>query len=55
MFYTILMYLFQLLQQQMEGRPVNLLQERNLIPPTGVPDQKPNLAHDFKKVNCAPE
>ena len=37
------------------NRSINLLQERLLIPPTGVESSKPELHHDFKKVNTNPE
>ncbi|XP_064595688.1 protein transport protein Sec24A-like isoform X2 [Liolophura sinensis] len=37
------------------SRAVNLLQERQLILPTGPETPKANLQHDFKKVNCSPE
>ncbi|XP_074647209.1 protein transport protein Sec24A-like [Tubulanus polymorphus] len=36
-------------------RPVNLLQERHILPPDGVQTAKPVLPHDFKKVNCNPD
>ncbi|XP_041653565.1 protein transport protein Sec24B isoform X2 [Cheilinus undulatus] len=36
-------------------RPVNLLQERNLLPPRPVEAPEPNLSHDLKKVNCSPQ
>lgn len=36
-------------------RPVNLLQERQLIPPEGVSAPKINLPNEFKKVNCHSE
>ncbi|XP_013421986.1 protein transport protein Sec24A [Lingula anatina] len=41
--------------QSPESRVVNLLQERNVIPPDGVETVKPNLAPDFKKLNCSPD
>ncbi|XP_012934788.1 protein transport protein Sec24A [Aplysia californica] len=36
-------------------RAVNLLNERQLMPPDGVETAKPILPHDFKKVNCSPD
>ncbi|XP_034033847.1 protein transport protein Sec24A isoform X2 [Thalassophryne amazonica] len=36
-------------------RVVNLLQERNLLPPTAIPAPKPCLPQDLQKVNCNPE
>lgn len=36
-------------------RPINLMQERRLIPNDGVEMMKPNLPHDYKKVNVNPE
>lgn len=36
-------------------RVVNLLQDRNLLPPTSVPAPTPCLPHDLQKVNCSPE
>ncbi|XP_053179494.1 protein transport protein Sec24B [Scomber japonicus] len=35
-------------------RPVNLLQERNLLPPRPLEAPEPNLTPDLKKVNCSP-
>nr|XP_043896735.1 protein transport protein Sec24B isoform X2 [Solea senegalensis] len=35
-------------------RPVNLLQERNLLPPRPLEAPEPNLSADLKKVNCSP-
>ena len=36
-------------------RPVNLLQERNLLPPRPIEAPEPNLSPDLKKVNCSPQ
>ncbi|XP_019110814.2 protein transport protein Sec24B isoform X3 [Larimichthys crocea] len=36
-------------------RPVNLLQERNLLPPRPLEGPEPNLTPDLKKVNCSPQ
>ncbi|KAG8519438.1 Protein transport protein Sec24B [Galemys pyrenaicus] len=36
-------------------RPVNLTQERNILPPTPVWAPVPNLNLDLKKLNCSPE
>ncbi|KAM4545197.1 protein transport protein Sec24A isoform 2-T2 [Odontesthes bonariensis] len=36
-------------------RAVNLLQERNLLPPTPVPAPTPCLPQDLQKINCNPE
>ncbi|XP_053188344.1 protein transport protein Sec24A isoform X2 [Scomber japonicus] len=36
-------------------RVVNLLQERNLLPPTPVPAPIPPLPQDLQKINCHPE
>lgn len=42
--------------QQPEGlRPVNLLQERNMLPPTPLQPPVPNLHEDIQKLNCSPE
>ncbi|XP_018615280.1 protein transport protein Sec24B isoform X3 [Scleropages formosus] len=39
---------------EVEGlRPVNLLQERNILPPGPVPPPEPNLSTDLRKVNCS--
>ncbi|XP_038554677.1 protein transport protein Sec24B isoform X3 [Micropterus salmoides] len=35
--------------------PVNLLQERNLLPPRPLEAPEPNLTPDLKKVNCSPQ
>ncbi|KAM4676117.1 protein transport protein Sec24A [Discoglossus pictus] len=42
-------------QQLDELRPVNLLQERNILPPTPVQAPAPCLQEDIKKLNCNPE
>lgn len=36
-------------------RPINLLQERNLLPPTPVEPPKPNLHPDMQQRNCHPD
>uniref|UniRef100_UPI0037E79175 protein transport protein Sec24A isoform X2 n=1 Tax=Semicossyphus pulcher TaxID=241346 RepID=UPI0037E79175 len=36
-------------------RVVNLLQERNLLPPTPIPAPTPCLPQDLQKINCNPE
>ncbi|XP_071362733.1 protein transport protein Sec24B isoform X2 [Trachinotus anak] len=36
-------------------RPVNLLQERNLLPPRPLEAPEPNLSTDLRKVNCSPQ
>ncbi|XP_030620740.1 protein transport protein Sec24B [Chanos chanos] len=36
-------------------RPVNLIQERNLLPPTHTASPEPNLSTELKKVNCSPD
>ncbi|XP_059377985.1 protein transport protein Sec24B-like isoform X2 [Carassius carassius] len=36
-------------------RPVNLLQERNILPPKRAPPPEPNLSNDLCKVNCSPD
>lgn len=36
-------------------RPVNLTQERNILPMTPVWAPVPNLNLDLKKLNCSPE
>uniref|UniRef100_UPI0037E8A3D9 protein transport protein Sec24B isoform X2 n=1 Tax=Semicossyphus pulcher TaxID=241346 RepID=UPI0037E8A3D9 len=36
-------------------RPVNLLQERSLLPPRPLEAPEPNLSPDLKKVNCSPQ
>ncbi|XP_076005249.1 protein transport protein Sec24B isoform X2 [Genypterus blacodes] len=41
---------------EVEGlRPINLLQERNLLPPRPLEGPEPNLSSDLKKVNCSPQ
>uniref|UniRef100_A0A8C1WRF4 SEC24 homolog B, COPII coat complex component n=1 Tax=Cyprinus carpio TaxID=7962 RepID=A0A8C1WRF4_CYPCA len=35
--------------------PVNLLQERNILPPKRTPPPEPNLSSDLRKVNCSPD
>ncbi|XP_064422900.1 protein transport protein Sec24A isoform X2 [Latimeria chalumnae] len=42
--------------QQPEGlRPINLLQERKLLPPSPVRAPLPNLHRDLQRLNCSPE
>ncbi|XP_015226359.1 PREDICTED: protein transport protein Sec24B-like isoform X2 [Cyprinodon variegatus] len=36
-------------------RPINLLQERNLLPSRPLEAPEPNLSPDLKKVNCSPQ
>ncbi|XP_051715740.1 protein transport protein Sec24B isoform X2 [Ctenopharyngodon idella] len=36
-------------------RPVNLLQERNILPPQRASPPEPNLSNDLRKVNCSPD
>ncbi|XP_040030266.2 protein transport protein Sec24B isoform X3 [Gasterosteus aculeatus] len=36
-------------------RPVNLLQEKNLLPPRALEAPEPNLSPELKKVNCSPQ
>ncbi|KAL7849855.1 hypothetical protein SRHO_G00192040 [Serrasalmus rhombeus] len=36
-------------------RPVNLLQERNILPPKPTAPPEPNLSSDLRKVNCSPD
>ncbi|XP_051942835.1 protein transport protein Sec24B [Hippocampus zosterae] len=36
-------------------RPLNLLQERNLLPPRPLEAPEPNLSLELKKVNCSPQ
>ncbi|XP_060621274.2 protein transport protein Sec24A isoform X1 [Anolis sagrei] len=44
------------LSLQPEGlRPINLLQERNILPPTPLQAPIPNLHEDIQKLNCNPE
>lgn len=35
--------------------PINLLQERNLLPPWPLEAPEPNLSSDLKKTNCSPQ
>ncbi|XP_033742326.1 protein transport protein Sec24A-like isoform X2 [Pecten maximus] len=41
--------------QDSGGRVVNLLQEKRLIPASGIETPKPKLPYDHKKVNCSPD
>ncbi|XP_064366653.1 protein transport protein Sec24B isoform X2 [Dromaius novaehollandiae] len=42
--------------QQPEGlRPVNLTQNRNILPVSSVPAPVPNLNSDLRKLNCSPD
>ncbi|KAM9373470.1 protein transport protein Sec24A [Phaethornis superciliosus] len=44
------------LSLQQEGlRPVNLIQERNILPPTLLKAPVPNLHEEIQKLNCNPE
>ncbi|XP_017348103.1 protein transport protein Sec24B isoform X5 [Ictalurus punctatus] len=36
-------------------RPVNLLQERNMLPPAHLVPLEPKLSSDLRKVNCSPD
>ncbi|XP_052005623.1 protein transport protein Sec24B-like isoform X1 [Xyrauchen texanus] len=36
-------------------RPVNLLQERNILPRKRTPPPEPNLSNDLRNVNCSPD
>ncbi|XP_057707043.1 protein transport protein Sec24B [Corythoichthys intestinalis] len=36
-------------------RPLNLLQERNLLPPRPLEAPEPNLSQELRKVNCSPQ
>ncbi|KAI5628901.1 protein transport protein Sec24B isoform X1 [Silurus asotus] len=36
-------------------RPINLLQERNMLPPTHLVPPEPKLSSDLRKVNCSPD
>lgn len=36
-------------------RPINLMQEKRLIPADGLETPKPSLYHDHKRVNCNPD
>uniref|UniRef100_A0A8D0GX68 SEC24 homolog B, COPII coat complex component n=1 Tax=Sphenodon punctatus TaxID=8508 RepID=A0A8D0GX68_SPHPU len=42
-------------QQPESLRPVNLTQDRNILPDTPVPAPVPNLNSDLKKLNCSPD
>uniref|UniRef100_A0A8C5QJD4 SEC24 homolog A, COPII coat complex component n=1 Tax=Leptobrachium leishanense TaxID=445787 RepID=A0A8C5QJD4_9ANUR len=42
-------------QQLDELRAVNLLQERNILPPTPLQAPSPCLQEDLKRINCSPE
>ncbi|KAM3937800.1 protein transport protein Sec24B isoform 2-T2 [Leptodactylus fuscus] len=42
-------------QQPESLRPVNLIQDRNLLPVSSLPPPAPNLNADLKKLNCNPE
>ena len=35
--------------------PINLMHERNLLPPRPLEAPEPNLNGDLKKVNCSPQ
>ncbi|XP_028661756.1 protein transport protein Sec24B isoform X1 [Erpetoichthys calabaricus] len=42
--------------EQLEGlRPVNLLQDRNILPGGPVQAPVPNLSSDLKRINCSPD
>ncbi|XP_046771921.1 protein transport protein Sec24B isoform X1 [Gallus gallus] len=42
--------------QQPEGlRPINLTQDRNILPVSSVPAPVPNLNSDLRKLNCSPD
>nr|XP_033812091.1 protein transport protein Sec24B isoform X3 [Geotrypetes seraphini] len=43
------------LQQPECSRPVNLSQDRNILPNTPVPTPVPNLNSELKKLNCSPD
>ncbi|KAM6440359.1 protein transport protein Sec24B isoform 2-T2 [Liasis olivaceus] len=43
------------IQQPESLRPVNLNQERNILPIAPVPPPMPNLNSDLKKLNCSPD
>lgn len=44
------------LSLQPEGlRPINLLQDRNILPGTPLQAPIPNLHQDIQKLNCNPE
>ncbi|KFO79193.1 Protein transport protein Sec24B, partial [Cuculus canorus] len=42
-------------QQPESLRPVNLTQERNILPVSSVPAPVPNLNSDLRKLNCSPD
>lgn len=42
-------------QQPESLRPVNLTQDRNILPVSSVPAPVPNLNSDLRKLNCSPE
>ncbi|KAG8592900.1 hypothetical protein GDO81_000661 [Engystomops pustulosus] len=42
-------------QQPESLRPVNLIQDRNVLPASSLPFPSPNLNVDLKKLNCNPE
>ncbi|XP_038651792.1 protein transport protein Sec24A isoform X1 [Scyliorhinus canicula] len=42
-------------QQSEAARPLNLLQERNILPSTPVKAPHPNLHQDLQKLNCNPD
>ncbi|NXX21555.1 SC24B protein, partial [Podargus strigoides] len=42
-------------QQPESLRPVNLTQDRNILPVSSVPAPVPNLNSDLKKLNCSPD
>ncbi|KYO24427.1 hypothetical protein Y1Q_0002056 [Alligator mississippiensis] len=42
-------------QQPESLRPVNLIQDRNILPITPVPAPVPNLNSDLRKLNCSPD
>ncbi|KAM8939765.1 protein transport protein Sec24B [Pelodytes ibericus] len=42
--------------QQPEGlRPVNLIQDRNILPVSALPAPAPNMSLDLRKLNCSPD
>ncbi|XP_063166125.1 protein transport protein Sec24B isoform X2 [Candoia aspera] len=43
------------IQQPESLRPVNLTQERNILPVAPIPPPMPNLNSDLKKLNCSPD
>ncbi|KAM9331260.1 protein transport protein Sec24B [Gastrophryne carolinensis] len=42
-------------QQPEVQRPVNLIQDRNVLPVSSLPAPAPNLSTDLKRLNCNPE